>query len=305
LHLAAEEGQAEVVKELLAHGAKIDAENKTGLTPLHLAAQKGRQEIVQILLEHQKKPAAVTVDLIGVVHIGEKEYYQQLNEIFKEYDAVLYELVAPPNTRVPKDAREKTPGSVVGMAQSGMKDVLKLDFQLHYIDYHVDNLVHADMSPEQFEKKMSERGESFLQMMLAAMGQGIAKQTKPGGNNDLNMFMAMFSSDRATALKRAMAEQFEDLDSQMEMFGGKDGSTIITERNKVCLEVLAKEIAAGKKKVAIFYGAGHMPDMANRLLSDFGLHRTGERWLVAWDMREGEGKGTREPVGEGAKDGKK
>ena len=39
--------------------------------------------------------AGLTVDLIGAVHIGDTAYYSQLNEQFKQYDVVLYELVAP------------------------------------------------------------------------------------------------------------------------------------------------------------------------------------------------------------------
>ena len=35
------------------------------------------------------------VDLIGVVHIGSKSYYDALNKLFEQYDALLYELVAP------------------------------------------------------------------------------------------------------------------------------------------------------------------------------------------------------------------
>ena len=42
------------------------------------------------------------VDLIGAIHIGDKAYYQQLNKDFSAYDALLYELVAPQGTRVPK-----------------------------------------------------------------------------------------------------------------------------------------------------------------------------------------------------------
>ena len=51
---------------------------------------------------------------------------------------------------------------------------------------------------------------------------------------------------------------------------GPKGSTLISGRNKVALDVLRKEIAAGKKKIAIFYGAGHMPDFQKRLRDDFG-----------------------------------
>jgi len=38
--------------------------------------------------------------------------------------------------------------------------------------------------------------------------------------------------------------------------------------------VLQKEIAAGKKKIAIFYGAGHMPDFLKKLHDEFGLARS-------------------------------
>ena len=33
-------------------------------------------------------------------------------------------------------------------------------------------------------------------------------------------------------------------------------------------------------------GGGHMPDMEDRLVSDFKLKRDGEEWLEAWNLRE-------------------
>ena len=56
-----------------------------------------------------------------------------------------------------------------------------------------------------------------------------------------------------------------NLDGQMQIFEGPEGSTLISERNKRALEVLKREIDRGRHKLAIFYGAGHMPDMAQRL----------------------------------------
>ena len=38
--------------------------------------------------------AGVTVDLIGAIHIGDKVYFQKLDNSFKKYDALLYEMVA-------------------------------------------------------------------------------------------------------------------------------------------------------------------------------------------------------------------
>ena len=70
----------------------------------------------------------------------------------------------------------------------------------------------------------------------------------------------------------------------MLMFDGPEGSTIITERNKKAFEVLDKQLKDGKKNVAVFYGAGHLPDMEKRLAADFGLKREGEKWLTAWSL---------------------
>ncbi|MEX2560202.1 MAG: hypothetical protein WD403_09825 [Pirellulales bacterium] len=223
------------------------------------------------------------VDLIGVVHIGEAEYYQQLNRQFEQYDALLYELVAPEGTRVPKGA--KNTGNPVGALQTGMKNILELDYQLEFIDYQRDNFVHADMSPDDFARSMNERGESIWAMMFRMMGQSIAQQNKdPNRSVDAELLLALFDRNRALALKRIMAEQFQDLEGAMSAINGPDGSTIITERNKKALEVLARQIEDGKKRLAIFYGAGHMPDMEKRLLTDFGLKRQDEQWLKAWDL---------------------
>jgi hypothetical protein len=82
-----------------------------------------------------------------------------------------------------------------------------------------------------------------------------------------------------------MAEQFAGMESMMVSLGGPDGSTIITERNKVALEVLKAELAQGHQKIGIFYGAGHMNDMDERLRKDFKLVPTETHWLTAWNLQ--------------------
>jgi hypothetical protein len=61
------------------------------------------------------------------------------------------------------------------------------------------------------------------------------------------------------------------------------GTVIIGERNRVALEVMAAQIAVGKKRLAIFYGAGHFPDMQKRLEA-MGFKKSGEEWLAAWSV---------------------
>ena len=228
----------------------------------------------------------VVVDLIGAIHIADQAYYDELNKLFEKYDIVLYELVAPEGTRVPKGGRKEGTTHPLGLMQGGMGSILELKHQLDCIDYTKDNLVHADMSPEEFSKTMDQRGESFLQMFLRMMGQGVAQSGAGGGMNDASLIMALFAPDRATRLKSILAEQFQNLEGHMAVLDGPEGSTIITERNRKCFEVLTKQLDAGKKKIGIFYGAGHLPDMQRRLATDYQLHRTTEQWLTAWKLEK-------------------
>ncbi len=226
----------------------------------------------------------VAVDLVGAVHVGEGEYFEQLNQLFRSYDAVLYELVAPAGTRV-VPGQKRTSSHPVGVLQNVMKNVLKLEFQLDRIDYTRPNLVHADMSPEEFSRSMKDRGESFLKMFFQLMGQAMTMQSdQKNAPSDLELLVALVAKDRANRLKRIMAEQFENMEGQLSAIGGPDGSTIITQRNKKALAVLRDELGRGKHRLAIFYGAGHLSDMAQRLETEFGLRQESQRWLVAWTI---------------------
>ncbi len=118
-------------------------------------------------------------------------------------------------------------------------------------------------------------------------GRGLEiNENNAGQLGDLEMLLALFSNNRAARLKRVMAEQMATLGGTMSSLDGPDGSTIVTERNKKALAVLRREREAGKRRVAIFYGAAHLPDMEKRLLDEFGMRRAETRWLTAWDLSE-------------------
>ena len=58
LHVAAQEGQAEVVTVLLTHGASLLARDFEGKTPLHEAASGANADVVEILLDGGADPGA-------------------------------------------------------------------------------------------------------------------------------------------------------------------------------------------------------------------------------------------------------
>ncbi|MEM6778164.1 MAG: hypothetical protein AAF670_10950 [Planctomycetota bacterium] len=222
------------------------------------------------------------VDLVGVVHIGQAEYYQQLDDQLASYEKVLYELVAPDGTRIrPEDLQARR--SLLASVQTGMKDMLNLEYQLERIDYLATNFRHADMSPDEFVADLERRGDSVWKMVARMMGAGLASQAQTGG--DAGLLMALFSRDRPKMMKQAMAKQLVDMELITAGINDESGdNTLIKGRNRKAFEVLREELDAGGRKLAVFYGAGHLNDMAERLESDFQMQRGETTWLDAWDL---------------------
>jgi hypothetical protein len=228
----------------------------------------------------------LSVDLISAVHVADQGYYQKLDKWFDDYDVVLYELVAKEGTVIPKGGGDPNRNPLSSI-QNAMKDLLELEYQLSGIDYTKKNFIHADLSPAEFAQSMKDKGESFWTIFFRLMAAGMARQANnPEKGGDFDILLALFEKDRAIKLKRIMADQFADMDMITAAFNGPDGSTLITERNKAALAVLGKQIAAGRKKIAIFYGGGHMPDMESRAITDYKLKRAGQEWLEAWNLRD-------------------
>jgi hypothetical protein len=230
----------------------------------------------------------IEVDLVAAVHIGDKEYYEELNKIFKRYDAVLYELVAEKGAKPDKTAlQEKKGKSLLSAFQSGMGESLELDFQLEHINYKAQNMVHADLSPSEFANRVADRGD-LIQILYRAIILGI-KKGKEGQDEEIKMqgrlLGTLLASNQSLALKRFFAkEMVSQMDDSIWILGGEEGSAIITDRNAAALKILRKEIKNGKKKIAIFYGGAHLPEFAQSLKKDFKMSPTETTWIVAWDL---------------------
>ena len=247
---------------------------------------------------YRSKDGSVTVDLVGAVHVGERSYYRQLNRDFKNYDAVLYELIAPTgeggDRPIPKRGDADNPLSKL---QGGLKDLLALTFQLDEVDYGAKNFVHADISPDEFWASMQKKGESFKTMFLRLLAIGMENPNTVSDEDiaqlDLvGIFTRGPSLKDRIILRRILADSFSDIDLLGAALNGPGGSTIVTVRNQRALSVLKTQIKKGKRHLAIYYGVAHMPDMARRLEGDLGFRRktTPVRWVPAWNLKMPGGK---------------
>ncbi len=267
------------------------------LTPASIVFADTSSEFVRIAEDDQNRPTALqlavvryvpadarlglSVDLVGAVHIGDAAYYAQLNELFESYDVLLYELVAPSDAIVTQRVAKRK--GLLSTTQVGLTRLLGLSFQLDEINYDRDNFVHADLSPSELKQSMEQRGESlyvYFWRLFYASVDSYAKD--PLGWNDMQKISGVLSAGQDDSLKTLIAYEMTDMGQIQDVLGEDSGSAVIGARNQRAVDVLQREIAAGAKRIGIFYGVAHMPDLEERLLDQVGLVYEEASWVDAW-----------------------
>ena len=298
------------------HAPAADALVRSGKTPAAGSRdyvryvgddKRGKLQTVIVTM----KNGDVQVELIGAVHVADADYYRALTKLFTGYEELLFELVDgqkmkrdieagpkpsakktplkqgefPPDDDDAPAEKERSPAfKIISMLMHGFGNYFHLQYQTDGIDYHTKNFVHADVSMDEFVRLQADKGESFVDLMRKAIEAqlevGSDRNSEPKGSQ----FLLALLGD-SSGLKVAMARQLAatgDVVSEMEKHDG--GTVIITERNKKALSVLDREVAAGRKNLGIFYGAAHLSAMEAEM-EKTGFHRTGERWVNAWDIK--------------------
>jgi hypothetical protein len=277
-----------------AEGKKPDAKaaaNQFARIKRDASGQPVALETAIVRYEPVSGEGGLTVDLIGAIHVADRPYYEQLNKQFEQYDVLLYELVAPQGTRIPKGGKRDS-GNPINLLQQVMKTVLDLDSQTERIDYTKKNFVHADLSPEGMAEAMRNRGDTGLTVILSVASdllrqQNLQELTKQGGQTkeeDPDILSLLLDPSGSAKLKRIMAEQMIQFTTGAGGLGNTLNTILVTDRNKAAIKVLQAQLAKGKKKIGIFYGLAHLNDFDRRLREDFGLKRSSEQWLTAWDL---------------------
>lgn len=224
----------------------------------------------------------VRVDLVTAVHVGDPSYYGALNSRFEDYDALLYELVAPEGTVITSDMK---PTGVVSGLQRGLTSVLDLSFQLEEIDYTQENFVHADLShPELFEymRAQNESLYSYFWKLVYATLREYGRD--PLGLRNADALSATLKArGHSNSLKLMMAYEFANLDRIGGMLGADGESVLIGARNQRAIDVMNREIENGALRLGIFYGAAHMRDLENRMLAE-GFVPVDIDWIDAWAL---------------------
>jgi hypothetical protein len=173
--------------------------------------------------------------------------------------------------------------------QAELAKALGLEFQLDGIDYDRSSFRCSDMSMDQLERAMEAEG-----LDMAPLEGSLAASSLPGR---ITVFILrivrtldiFFDGMIADALKVMLIELFSDeafLEQSMRQFGDGFARVLIEQRNQIVVDDL-KVIVENERDVrslAIFYGAAHMPDMAERLVQQLGYRPEGEQWFTAFEV---------------------
>lgn len=249
----------------------------------------------------------VSVDLIGAIHIAESEYYDALNAAFREYETVVFELVVGRGVDVratlEESRRQKpqisgSPFDAISLSQQLLGDALGLSYQIDGIDYLAPNMRRGDAFAEDFLLKVLSNGDvpnfflgAFFQAALDrsagktagwAIACAVAKDKRTAFRRLVAAELAASETAALDESSSALPENVEDVEKLDEK---ERENALIHYRNKFAVDGAREELDVGRTKIAIFYGAAHLPDLARRLETEFGLKRDGEpRWIPAWTM---------------------
>lgn len=250
--------------------------------------------------------------LIGAIHVAEPEYYARLNQLFRNYDVLLFEMIGGEGLRREEELRRKIDRSrplggltleearewnrmvewrrkceqeeksflinLLGSAYGELSDALGLQTQHEGIDYSAAHFVHADMTLDEFRAAQDRKGESLAGLMFKSVLSSLAEVPGPCQPNGLGMMVDFLTGNKA-GLKNKLMMLLAAAPNDLE-------NTVILEgRNAKCMKVFDRWSGKGVRKIGIFYGAAHLPGLHDALL-ERGYRLRDVQWLPAWSTKE-------------------
>ena len=230
-----------------------------------------------------------SVWLIGVAHLGTAEYFHAIQQRLDRQTVVLYEGIGLHDVK-------QAPGSMQGDTgiQTTLANALGLKFQLDAIDYRRASFINSDLHVPELQQEVKKRGvdpaapageATFDQLIGALQGTGAM------GGALTQMIGLLGSSPQMQEMTKTML--IEVLGQAGELMAmAKNLSpdmqdlfdVILTQRNAVVIKDLRVQIARLKttESIAVFYGAAHMDEIAQRLRDELHYLPAKTEWDTAF-----------------------
>lgn len=284
----------------------------TSIAPSYLRIHETNRVIsLEIALRRFAPPGreSPNIWLVGVTHIGEPQYYTQLQSFLATQSLVLFEGVSPDSAKrghASPEEQSRLRQAADQTLQGSMARSLGLAFQLASIDYSQSNFQHCDLSLPEIQELMRAHPPKPVPAEKTA-----TKKSSTKGNAEFNLLMqamdntswlnqllrALFgvleSSPRLQALsKLTMIRMMGGVGDELQAAGqasegmGQLMKVLLEARNEKVLTDLKAAMKTSRNGggVAVFYGAGHMKDMASRLQSQLKYEMREEKWMQAFTV---------------------
>ena len=261
--------------------------------------------------------------LVGASHIGESNYYASLQQQLDSQTLVLYEGVGehsrrtrPPKAKPsppPSPPRQTTRAAATNASgddyslQDSMAKALGLVFQMQAINYDRTNFFNSDLSIAEIQALMQPGGArgsaprstgksaaadddsntSFQYLLKAMDGTSSLGVILKGvmqliGGSPKMQAMTKLALIETLGVLRADPSRMKGIPPDMQ----KLLEVLIRERNKAVIEDLGRELKRARPgaSIAVFYGAGHLPDLEMRFRKDLKLRPVEDVWLPAFSV---------------------
>jgi hypothetical protein len=187
--------------------------------------------------------------------------------------------------------------------QRQLADALGLQFQLTSLPYEKENWRCSDMAMDEVNRRLTAKGLDFSLMGDTLDGTSLPATLIKILLGLIKMADTFTEGAVTDTFKVVMIEVLGDpsvMDQGLAQLGAGFGEVIINDRNQVVIDDLKTliETEPQVKSVAILYGAGHMPDLVNRLDQQLGYQRlpSEERWIGAMSVNLSDSKVSPETV---------
>ncbi len=168
--------------------------------------------------------------------------------------------------------------------QARLAKAFRLRFQLEEMSTDGPNYKNSDMAIDQLEQRLNPDGGEGENSLLFSLLDG---SSLPARMASMILGLIERMPGAAARGKLMMIEMLAHADDDLMSAGMEGGEemirVIIDERNQVVIDDLQTELAkeAVAKRVGIVYGAGHMPDLVERLEDQLGYKLSSSRWVPA------------------------
>lgn len=265
------------------------------------------QVAARTLVSPEKDGRKVT--LLGVSHLGDAAYYEKIQQKLDAADLVLFEGVG--FDKKTQNKKEVEP-SAVSELQISLARSMGLVFQMEAIRYDRPHFRNSDISPEALITRLQggplkapgKGGPATKEEGATSEAEKGNLQSKEfikalSGNsfvfNFLGKTLSFFGKNPQFRgmMKLAMVETLGSVGGDVSRLAKASGpdmekfmKVLLEDRNSIVFRDLRRVLKRknAPKSIVVFYGAAHMPDLENQLVSKLGFQTAGDEWFSAFGV---------------------